>query len=77
MYLLITYLSLRAERLRGLGALEHGRPLRRDEDDLLRTLGASGHPLAELHDELVVAGEQVPATPREAQGVGCQRHAVV
>ena len=39
--------------------------------------GSSGQPFSVLHDELVVAGEQVPATPGEVERVGHQRHAVV
>ena len=39
--------------------------------------GSSGQPFSVLHDELVVAWEQVPATPGEVERVGNQRHAVV
>ena len=37
----------------------------------------SGKSFPELHDELVVAREQVPSAPGEVEGVGHQGHAVI
>ena len=44
---------------------------------LLLSLRAAGNFLLELHDELLVAGQEVPARPGEREAVGGQGHAVV
>ena len=44
---------------------------------LLLSLRAAGNFLLELHDELLVAGQEVPARPGEGEAVGGQGHAVV
>ena len=65
------------EGLTGLGALEDTRPLRGDQHNLLSSLRAPGHLLLELHDQLLVAGQEVPPGPGVADSVSRERHAVV
>jgi hypothetical protein len=45
--------------------------------NLMIDFRGSGKSFPELHDELVVAGEQVPSAPGEVEGVGNQGHAVI
>ena len=66
-----------AEGLTRLRALQHARPLGGDQHHLLARLRAPGHLLLELHDQLLVAGEEVPPGPGVADGVGGEGHAVV
>jgi hypothetical protein len=45
--------------------------------NLMIDFRGSGKSFPKLHDELVVAGEQVPSAPGEVEGVGHQGHAVI
>ena len=66
-----------AEGLTRLRALQHARPLGGDQHHLLARLRAPGHLLLELHDQLLVAGQEVPPGPGVADSVSRERHAVV